>query len=86
MLRNSLYLLPVGPAAFALGVTGPAFAAGASIATGVLAATAAAFARTPSPAAARMVFRASLIYLPVVLAIGLWDRVPRRECVEDGQM
>ncbi|KAK9810964.1 hypothetical protein WJX73_001369 [Symbiochloris irregularis] len=77
MLRNALYLLPIGPAAFALGIAGPTFAAGASIATGVLAASAAAFARTPSPAAARVVFRGSLVYLPVVMVLGLLDRVPQ---------
>lgn len=78
MLRNCLYLLPLGPAALAAGVAGPAFACTASVATGVFAATAAAFARTPSAQAARSVFRASLIYLPVILAAALLDRVPRQ--------
>ncbi|MCJ1422128.1 Protoheme IX farnesyltransferase, mitochondrial [Sticta canariensis] len=59
MLRNSLYLLPLGPAAMAAGIAGPTFACTASVATGVFAAMAAAFA--------------------LVMAVGLWDRVPHRQ-------
>ena len=76
MLRNCLYLLPMGPAAMAVGVAGPSFACTASVATGVLAAMAAKFACTPSAGAARGVFRASLVYLPVIMAAALLDRVP----------
>lgn len=82
MLRNSLYLLPLGPAAMAAGVAGPVFACTASVATGVFSAMAAAFARTPTSKAARGVFRASLIYLPIVMAVGLWDRVPHEGASE----
>ena len=78
MLRNCLYLLPLGPAALAVGMAGPAFACIASVATGVFAAMAAAFARTPTPSAARGVFRASLVYLPLIMAAALLDRVPHK--------
>ena len=43
MLRNCLYLAPLGPLAFMTGLTGPAFACGASVATGIFATTAAVF-------------------------------------------
>ena len=83
MLRNCLYLLPLAPAALALGVAGPSFACIASVGTGVFAAMAAAFARTPTSTAARGVFRASLVYLPLIMAAGLWDRIPQRRAEHD---
>ena len=52
MLRNCLYLLPLGPAAYLTGLTGAAFACGASVATGAFAMTAAVFFKVRARVAA----------------------------------
>ena len=75
-LRNCLYLLPLGFVAVALGTTTAPFATEAAVATGAMAAAAAAFRATPGDAGARLLFRASLAHLPVWMGCFLWHRVP----------
>ena len=89
ILRNCLYLLPVGPLAYAAGLTGPAFACGVSVATGIFAMTAAVFFKVcihaqdmQQDAASRsgLLFRVSLYCLEDVPGIGRSDSCPT--CVE----
>jgi protoheme IX farnesyltransferase len=75
-LRNALYLLPLGAAAVALGTATPPFGTESAIATGVLAAAAASFRAKPGDAGARLLFRASLVHLPVWMGAFLAHRVP----------
>ena len=84
-LRNSLYLLPLGFAAVALGTTTPPFGTESAIATGVLATAAAAFAAKPGDAGARLLFRASLLHLPAWMAAFLVHRVPNTAAVRRDQ-
>ncbi len=75
-LRNSLYMVPVGFAACALGVTTPPFAWEAAALSGCMAAAAAAFMAHPSQASARRLFLLSLVHLPVLQAACVAHRVP----------
>ncbi|DBA92124.1 hypothetical protein WJX77_010961 [Trebouxia sp. C0004] len=78
-LRNCMYLLPVGMLAAALGVTTNAFAYESAFITGAMTVTAAAFYSSPTNAAARTLFRASLLHLPLFMAALLVHRVPRNQ-------
>lgn len=78
-LRNCVYLLPVGMLAAALGVTTNAFAYEAAFITGGMTVTAAAFYSSPTNTAARTLFRASLLHLPLFMAALLVHRVPQTQ-------
>jgi len=84
-LRNALYLLPLGFAAVAAGAASPPFGAEAAVATGVFAATAAAFYAKPTDANARWVFRASLFHLPAWMGAFLFHRVPNTPAARAAQ-
>eukprot|EP00873_Tetraselmis_striata_P003212 jgi/Tetstr1/423476/TSEL_014157.t1 len=75
-LRNCVYLMPLGILAVCLGVTTDAFAFENAIISGGMAATAAAFYQTPSQAAARTLFRASLLHLPLIMTAMMVHRLP----------
>ena len=78
-LRNAAYMLPIGVAAVACGLTTPPFAHEAALLAMPMALGAAAFHRKPSVAAARAMFYGSLAYLPAFQAMACWHRVPRVE-------
>ena len=78
-LRNCVYLLPVGMLAAALGVTTNAFAYESAFITGAMTVTAAAFYSSPTNAAARTLFRASLVHLPLFMVALLIHRVPQTQ-------
>lgn len=78
-LRNCVYLLPVGMLAAAFGVTTNAFAYEAAFITGAMTVTAAAFYSSPTNAAARTLFRASLLHLPLFMGALLIHRVPQTQ-------
>lgn len=84
-LRNALYLLPLGFAAVAAGAASSPFAPEAAVATGVFAAAAAAFYAKPSDANARLVFRASLLHLPVWMGAFLAHRIPNTPAARAAQ-
>lgn len=75
-LRNCMYLLPLGALATYLGVTSPYFAYESAFITGGMLLTAARFYSRPSQSNARLMFRASLIHLPVFMAAFLAHRIP----------
>ncbi len=78
MVLYCLTLIPVSFAPVVQGVAGPLYLLGAvALGAGFLA-TAGRFARGPSVAQARRVLRASLIYLPGLLALLLLDSLPGR--------
>jgi hypothetical protein len=78
-LRHCAYLLPVGAAAAALGVTSWWFAGEAAALAAVMGAGAASFAAAPSQATARRLFRGSLLYLPVLLVALAVHRRPHAQ-------
>lgn len=78
-LRNCIYLLPIGMMAAGLGVTTNAFAYESAFITGAMTVTAAAFYSSPTNAAARTLFRASLLHLPLFMAALLLHRVPHTQ-------
>ena len=82
-LRNSLYMLPLGFAACALGVTTPPFAWEAAALSGCMAAGAAAFAASPSSGSARRLFLLSLVHLPVLQTACVVHRVPNLELARE---
>jgi protoheme IX farnesyltransferase len=73
MICYCLALLAAGVAPAVVGRAGPLFVAGALILGLFFFATTIGFARNPSEARARRVLRASLVYLPAVLALLLVD-------------
>ena len=75
-LRNALYMVPLGFAACALGVTTPPFAWEAAALSGCLAAGAAAFYARPAQASARRLFLLSLVHLPALQLASVLHRVP----------
>lgn len=75
-LRNCAYLLPLGLLATWLGVTTPYFAYESAFITGGMLLTAAKFYSTPSQANARLLFRASLLHLPIYMGAFLVHRKP----------
>lgn len=78
-LRNCFYLFPLGFLAANLGVTTPAFAYESALITAGMTLCAARFASSPTLANARVVFRASLLHLPVFMLAFLAHRVPNPE-------
>lgn len=78
-LRNCIYLLPVGMLAAALGITTNAFAYESAFVSGAMTLAAAAFYSSPTNAAARTLFRASLVHLPLFMAALLAHRVPQMQ-------
>jgi protoheme IX farnesyltransferase len=75
-LRNSLYMVPLGFAACALGVTTPPFAWEAAALSAGMAAGAAAFLARPAQASARRLFLMSLVHLPALQLACVAHRVP----------
>ena len=78
-LRNCIYLLPAGMIAAGLGLTTNAFAYESAFITGAMTVTAANFYSSPTNAAARTLFKASLLHLPLFLAALLIHRVPQTQ-------
>ena len=75
-LRNCAYLLPLGALATYLGVTTPYFAYESAFITGGMLLTAAKFYSAPSQGNARLLFRASLLHLPIFMIAFLLHRRP----------
>jgi protoheme IX farnesyltransferase len=75
-LRNCMYLLPLGALATYLGVTTPYFAYESAFITGGMLLTAAKFYSSPSQRNARLLFRASLLHLPIFMIAFLLHRRP----------
>ena len=75
MVVYALALVPVSLAPVLQGVAGPVYLGGAVILGGGFLASAVAFARASSTGQARRVLRASLLYLPGLLALLLLDRL-----------
>jgi protoheme IX farnesyltransferase len=81
-LRYCLYMLPIGAAGWATGITDGWFAADAAALAAYLVWKGRAFGAVPGDLAARRLFRATLVYLPLVLLLAilharpLEDRVP----------
>lgn len=73
----SLALLPLGLLLTVQRVCGPWYAAGSLLAGGLFVLTALLLYRRRDRAAARRVFFASIIYLPVLLALMVFDRLTR---------
>jgi len=73
MVSYCLALIPVSLAPAGLSAAGPLYVAGAVVLGLAFLAAAAGFARTHSVGRARRVLRASLVYLPVLLALLLVD-------------
>jgi protoheme IX farnesyltransferase len=77
MVCYCLALLAASLTPLVLGVGGPVYLAGALLLGIGFLACAVGFARRRSVARARIVLRASLIYLPALLLLLLWDGMPR---------
>jgi protoheme IX farnesyltransferase len=75
-LRNALYMVPLGFAACAMGVTTPPFAWEAAALSTCLAGSAAAFYASRSQASARRLFLLSLVHLPALQLACVAHRVP----------
>lgn len=75
-LRNCIYLMPLGILAVALGVTTDTFAFENALISGGMAATAGVFYQSPGMANARLLFRASLLHLPLLMAAMIAHRLP----------
>jgi protoheme IX farnesyltransferase len=73
MVSYCLALIPVSLAPVALGVAGPVYLAGAALLGAGFLANAVGFLRSRSNAQARRVLRASLVYLPLLLALLLLE-------------
>lgn len=80
-LRNCMYLFPLGMLATWLGVTTPYFAYESALITAGMTLCAAKFYSTPTTANARLLFRASLLHLPIFMGAFLLHRQPN--LVED---
>jgi heme o synthase len=81
-LRNALYLFPLGALSTWLGVTTPYFAYESAFVTAGLVLAAAKFLSSPMApgnASARLLFRASLLHLPVFMGCFLVHRRPNTE-------
>ena len=75
-LRNAVYMVPLGFAACAMGVTTPPFAWEAAALSTCLAGTAAAFYASRTQASARRLFLLSLVHLPALQLACVVHRVP----------
>ena len=81
-LRNSLALLPLSYAAYALGVTTELFAWESAAFALALTMSSAAFRIRLSNATARTLFLTSLGYLPMAMAAMCWHRLPNADAAE----
>jgi protoheme IX farnesyltransferase len=77
-VRNTLALLGVSLFPFLFGLVGHWYLVGAVLLGGGFLAFAIQFARTLSPTAARRLFFASIVYLPVLLGLLVLDKKPGR--------
>lgn len=75
-LRNALYMVPLGFAACAMGVTTPPFAWEAAVLSTCLAGSAAAFYASRTQVSARRLFLLSLVHLPALQLACVAHRVP----------
>jgi protoheme IX farnesyltransferase len=75
MLNGSLSLLAVSLLPTLIGLSGPLYFTGALVCGVAVVALGVSYARTPSAPAARRVLLASLLYLPVILALLAFDKV-----------
>jgi protoheme IX farnesyltransferase len=75
-IRNCLYLFPLGALSTWLGITSPYFAYESAFITAGMLLTAANFYAKPSNGNARILFRASLLHLPVFMGAFLLHRIP----------
>ena len=75
-LRNCMYLMPLGPLSTWLGITSPYFAYESAFISAGMLLTAANFYAKPSNMNARILFRASLLHLPIFMAAFLLHRIP----------
>lgn len=75
-LRNCMYLMPLGPVSTWLGITSPYFAYESAFISAGMLLTAANFYSRPSNMNARILFRASLLHLPIFMAAFLLHRIP----------
>lgn len=78
-LRNAVYLLPLGAAAYYANVTTQPFAWEAAALGGMMLVPAARFYMSPGQQTARKLFKASLLYLPLTLAAMAVHRQPQTE-------
>jgi protoheme IX farnesyltransferase len=74
MVLYSLALIPVSLLPTVLGLTGNAYLVGAAVLGVLLLALSVSFSRSPSREAARRLMRYSIIYLPAVLIVMVFDR------------
>lgn len=84
-LRHSLYLFPLGALSTWLGVTTPYFAYTSAFITAGMMLTAAKFYSSPTNNNARLLFRTSLLHLPIFMAAFLAFRIPTNTILESGQ-
>ena len=75
-LRNCMYLFPLGALSTWLGITSPYFAYESAFITAGMLLTAANFYAKPSTGNARILFRASLLHLPLFMGAFLLHRIP----------
>lgn len=75
-LRNCMYLLPLGALSTWLGITSPYFAYESAFISAGMLLTAANFHAKPSNTNARILFRASLLHLPIFMISFLLHRIP----------
>uniref|UniRef100_A0A7S0S054 Heme O synthase n=1 Tax=Chlamydomonas leiostraca TaxID=1034604 RepID=A0A7S0S054_9CHLO len=75
-LRHALFLVPLGWAAYQMGLTSEAFAYEAAGLAAMLAIPSVAFIAQPSQQAARKLFKASLLYLPLAMLGLVAHRLP----------
>ncbi|GAB4818539.1 hypothetical protein N2152v2_005585 [Parachlorella kessleri] len=78
-LRNCMYLFPLGILATWLGVTSPYFAYESALITAGMTLTAAKFYSAPTTANARLLFRASLLHLPIFMGAFLLHRKAKQQ-------
>ena len=78
-LRNCIYLLPLGFLAEHLGVATSEFTYQAAALSTVMACSALVFYTNPSVQTARVLFRASLLHLPLYMGSLLYNRIPQGE-------
>jgi len=77
-LRNCVYLLPVGLFSYAVGLTTLPFAVEAAAVTSYMGFYAFKFYSSPSTASARMLFRSSLLHLPILMTAMIIHRIPMK--------
>ncbi|KAH6555708.1 hypothetical protein KP509_1Z234400 [Ceratopteris richardii] len=81
-LQNCSYLMPLGYAAYRCGLTTEWFGVETAAISAMMGVTAALFYHKPSTEGARKLFRASLLYLPVLLAAMVFHRHPNKNAAK----